>query len=116
MERPIAAFLQAGAGVMLYAAGLFGGDAVLLVAPALASGAAGLWLWGKAATARIAKHEQAPSLHAADRQAADVLLSVQEDVARLREDRSFFQQLYERSPARASIGPNEGPGSAGSAS
>jgi hypothetical protein len=94
MEKPIAAFLQAGAGFMLYAAGAFGGDAVLLIAPALASGAAGLWLWGRSARTVLPGRTSQTVLSATDQDPDAALRSLQEEVAQLREDRAFYQELY----------------------
>lgn len=100
MEKPIAGLLQAGAAYMFFAAGMFGGDALLLVAPAVVSGAAGLLLWGRASRQRTPTAEEL-ALPADPRlnQVQDTLKALQDDLSQIREDRDFMRNLYSgRSP------------------
>ena len=94
MEKPIAAFLQAGAAYMFFAAGAYGGDATLLIAPAIVSGVAGLVLWGRAArqSERLLSGPAQPDARGA--QVQEAIVSLQNDLSQLREDRDFMRELY----------------------
>jgi len=79
---------------MFFAAGFFGGDAVLLIAPAVVSGVAGLTLWGRAnrQTAQPAVIAAVPDPRLD--QVQETLASLQSDITHLREDREFMRNLY----------------------
>ena len=98
MDKPIAgiaAFLQAGSAFMFFAAGAFGpGDAALLLGPALASGAAGLMLWGRAVRSDAGQRREPPAVPPPSSRVEEILAGLQEDVAQLREDREFYRALY----------------------
>lgn len=94
MEKPIAVFLQAGAACMFFAAGLFGGDALLLLAPAVISGAAGLMLWGRGNRPTEQAVEPANLPDPRLGQVQEALAALQDDVTHLREDREFMLNLY----------------------
>lgn len=95
MEKPIAGLLQAGAAYMFFAAGMFGGDALLLVAPAVVSGAAGLLLWGRANRQRTpTASELAQPADPRLNQVQDTLAALQDDLSQIREDRDFMRNLY----------------------
>ena len=98
MDKPIAgiaAFLQAGSAFMFFAVGAFGpGDAVLLLAPATASGIAGLMLWGRAVKSEPKERKEPPAIQGQSPRLEEILAGLQEDVAQLREDREFYRALY----------------------
>jgi hypothetical protein len=99
MDKPIGAFLQAGAAFMFYAAGAFGGDAMLLLVPAAASGVAGLLLWARGSKTALPPGEQSVLLERQMGQVQESLESLHKDVQHLREDRDFFEKLYPGAPA-----------------
>lgn len=112
MDKPIAAFLQASSAFMFFAAGAFGpGEGALLFAPAVASGVAGLMLWGRAAKGEAGGRNQPPALEAHSSRAEEILAGLQEDVAQLREDREFYRALYARDAAERSPLPRSHPDS-----
>ena len=101
LEKVIAAFLQAGAGVLFIAAGaLTPQDDVFLVLlglPAIASGIGGLLLWGRAQKEGAPPAPLPPAtedINAKLRQTHELLASLQDEVGRLQEDKRFFQELY----------------------
>ena len=96
MDKPIAAFLQAGAAAMFTIVGLSDGDAVLLAVPAVASAVAGLMLWGRAAREGIAPRKEPPAVKSESARMEEMLAALQEDVAQLRQDREFYRELYAR--------------------
>ena len=101
MDKPIAAFLQAGAAVMFAIIGATDGDAILLVVPAVASGVAGLMLWGRAAREGALPRKEPPALKSESARMEEMLTSLQEDVAQLRQDREFYRELYAKDPRDA---------------
>ena len=110
MDKPIGGFLQASAAFMFFAAGAFGGDAVLLLLPAAISGIAGLHLWSRGARPALPPKDPPASLERQVTEVQSSLVSLHEEVRQLREGREFYEQLYpgkgEREPARR---PGSGP-------
>jgi hypothetical protein len=110
MDKPIGGFLQASAAFMFFAAGAFGGDAVLLLLPAAISGIAGLHLWSRGAKPALPPTDPPASLERQVTEVQSSLVSLHEEVRQLREGRDFYEQLYpgkgEREPARR---PGSGP-------
>lgn len=98
MEKHIAAFLQAGAAVLFVSAGIGAGvdDVYGLVfgLPAVGSAIAGLLLWGRAAQRSLPARDEPAALGAQVERVEERLIALQDEVARLREDRDFFQALY----------------------
>jgi len=95
MEKPIAAFLQAGAAYMFFAAGMFGGDATLLIVPAVVSGVAGLALWGRASRRSQNALPQTPQADPRLGRVQDAIAHLQDNIAELREERDVLKTLYE---------------------
>jgi hypothetical protein len=113
MEKSISVFLQASSAFMFFSAGAFGGDAILLLAPAIVSGVAGVALWGRAASGvTLGRKESRPALEPAPTQVMEALSALQDEVAQLRQDREFYRELYAadgREPARSRAEVPPGP-------
>ena len=107
MDKPIAAvaaFLQASSASMIFAVGAIGpGYVALLIPPAIASGIAGLMLWGRAAKGESKGRKEPPALEARSSRVEEILVGLQEDVAQLREDREFYRALYAGDAAERSL-------------
>ena len=94
MEKPISILLQAGAALMFVHAGT-GGNAVLLVGPAIVSGIAGLMLWTRSMGGGVVGGRHSPAtLEGGTARVEELRAGLQEDVSDLREDRDFYRELY----------------------
>lgn len=101
MEKWIAAFLQASSAVLFIIMGAINeGEAVVLAVPALASGISGLLLWGRAVRREAElppeprKPAELPPTTMPTARVEEMLESLQNEVAQLREEQRFHQELY----------------------
>ena len=94
MDKAIGGFLQASAAFMFFAAGAFGGDAVLLLLPAALSGVAGVHLWSRSGKQRLPSAEQPARLETQLDQVRESLDALHTEVRQLRDNQEFFGQLY----------------------
>lgn len=103
--------LQVGAGFLF----VFAGDMneIPLLFPAITSAIGGLILWGKGARALDAPPSPPPAIERAAPPVEELLLALQEDVGRLREDQEFFRELYAAESARRKELGGAEPGSSG---
>ena len=81
---------------MFFAAGAIGEEAILLLAPAVASGVSGLLLWSRAGREppALPPARDARPIEAKVDRIEDTLVVLQTEIAHLREDREFFRELY----------------------
>ncbi|MEX1184880.1 MAG: hypothetical protein WEF86_16860 [Gemmatimonadota bacterium] len=98
MEKWIAAFLQVSSAGLFISVGAVGdeGAAILLLVPAVASGVSGLLLWARGSTRSAAPPPVEPRRPAElpTPRIEELLLSLQDDVAQLREEHRFHQELF----------------------
>lgn len=108
MDKWIAGFLQAGAAVLLFVGGgqfaaVDDVYAIVLGLPAVASGIAGLLLWGRSERASLSAKEETITLQGQVARVEELAASLNEDVIQLREDREFFRKLYAEHTDRPQI-------------
>lgn len=101
MEKWIAAFLQASSAVLFIMVGTIGDEeSVVLAVPALASGISGLLLWARAVKRETAlppeprKPAELPPTTMLTARVEEMLESLQNEVAQLRDEQRFHQELY----------------------
>lgn len=104
MHKWIGAALQMSAAGMLVVAGAEGSFAVLI--PGIITGIAGLWAWDQGSAKAIAPPQPVPDRAVAEMERLQQVLSaMQDDVAKLGEDRDFYRQLYSGSKSEQPAPP-----------
>jgi hypothetical protein len=106
MDKLIGGSLQVGAAFMFFAAGAFGGDAVLLLLPAALSGVAGVHLWSRGARLSLPPAKEPAQLERQVAQVQDSLESLHAEVRQLREGKEFYGQLYPSGNGQAPSHPS----------
>lgn len=110
MHKWVGAVLQMAAAGMLVASGEAGSFALLI--PGIITGMGGLWAWGYEGGMQIAPPKAQPDRELLDsvERMQHALEAMQDDVARLGDDREFYRELYSGETTRQPAPPISGRG------